>query len=150
MNLQERYQEDYILLASLRQYVEQGTMLASVNFWRDSAQNFKELTAIEQRSSILESHPNFKENEFLASFISSDFPPIEDHIPDNIYELVFPLIETTEGKDTLDLLKDFLIAYAVYIARSSTEDWKSFIGLSDSISDAEETFISKLKELITY
>jgi hypothetical protein len=90
MNLQERYQEDYILLASLRQYVEQGTMLASVNFWRDSAQNFKELTAIEQRSSILESHPNFKENEFLASFISSDFPPIEDHIPDNIYELVFP------------------------------------------------------------
>ena len=150
MNLQERYQEDYILLASLRQYVEQGTMLASVNFWRDSAQNFKELTAIEQRSSILESHPNFKENEFLASFISSDFPPIEDHIPDNIHELVFPLIETTEGKDTLDLLKDFLIAYAVYIAKSSTEDWKSFIGLSDSISDAEETFISKLKELITY
>jgi hypothetical protein len=150
MNLQERYQEDYILLASLRQYVEQGTMLASVNFWRDSAQNFKELTAIEQRSSILESHPNFKENEFLASFISSDFPPIEDHIPDNIYELVFPLIETIEGKDTLDLLKDFLIAYAVYIAKSSTEDWKSFIGLSDSISDAEETFISKLKELITY
>jgi hypothetical protein len=62
----------------------------------------------------------------------------------------FPLIETTEGKDTLDLLKDFLIAYAVYIAKSSTEDWKSFIGLSDSISDAEETFISKLKELITY
>ena len=150
MNLQERYQEDYILLASLRQYVEQGTILASVNFWRDSAQNFKELTAIEQRSSILESHPNFKENEFLVSFISSDFPPIEDHIPDNIYELVFPLIETTEGKGTLDLLKDFLIAYAVYIAKSSTEDWKSFIGLSDSISDAEETFISKLKELITY
>jgi hypothetical protein len=150
MNLQERYQEDYILLASLRHYVEQGTMLASVNFWRDSAQNFKELTAIEQRSSILESHPNFKENEFLVSFISSDFPPIEDHIPDNIFELVFPLIETTEGKGTLDLLKDFLIAYAVYIAKSSTEDWKSFIGLSDSISDAEETFISKLKELITY
>ena len=150
MNLQERYQEDYILLASLRHYVEQGTMLASVNFWRDSAQNFKVLTAIEQRSSILESHPNFKENEFLVSFISSDFPPIEDHIPDNIFELVFPLIETTEGKGTLDLLKDFLIAYAVYIAKSSTEDWKSFIGLSDSISDAEETFISKLKELITY
>jgi hypothetical protein len=64
--------------------------------------------------------------------------------------LVFPLIESTEGKDTLDLLKDFLIAYAVYIAKSSTEDWKSFIGLSDSISDAEETFILKLKELINY
>ena len=27
---------------------------------------------------------------------------------------------------------------------------RRFIGLSDSISDAEETFISKLKELITY
>jgi hypothetical protein len=125
-------------------------MLASVNFWRDSAQNFKELTAIEERVSILDSRPNFKENEFLVSFISADFPPIEDHIPDNIYELVFPLIESTEGKDTLDLLKDFLIAYAVYIAKSSTEDWKSFIGLSDSISDAEETFIIKLKELINY
>jgi len=150
MNLQERYQEDYILLASLRQYVEQGTMLASVNFWRDSAQNFKELTAIEERGSILESRPNFKENEFLVSFISADFPPIEDHIPDNIYELVFPLIEAIEGKDTLDLLKDFLITYAVYIAKSSTEDWKSFIGLSDSISDAEETFIFKLKELINF
>jgi len=150
MNLQERYQEDFILLASLRQFVEQGTMLASVNFWRDSAQNFKELTAIEERSTIIDSHPNFKENEFLVSFISTEFPHIEDHIPDNIYELVFPLIEATEGKDTLDLLKDFLIAYAVYIAKSSTEDWKSFIGLSDSISDAEETFIIKLKELINY
>jgi hypothetical protein len=37
MNLESKYQNDYILLAGLRQYVENGTMLASVNFWRDSA-----------------------------------------------------------------------------------------------------------------
>ena len=43
MNLGEKYKENHIILAGLRQFVENGIMLASVNFYRDSGQNFKEL-----------------------------------------------------------------------------------------------------------
>ena len=46
MNIEKKYQDDYILLAGLREYVENGTMLASVNFWRDSIQDFKEFDVI--------------------------------------------------------------------------------------------------------
>jgi hypothetical protein len=46
MDLKQKYKEDYFLLAGLRDFVESGIMLASVNFWRDSFQGYKELEVL--------------------------------------------------------------------------------------------------------
>lgn len=147
MNLKTKYHENYILLAGLRTYVENGTMLSSVNYWRDSFQNFKELDVKEHRELLLINNPKFMNCGFLESFVKEDFPEFEDEIPENIIAVVMPLIEDQEGKETTELTKEFLIEYAIIIAKSSKEDWLAFIGLKDTISDKEEQFIIKLKEL---
>ena len=100
MKLKERYQENYILLAGLRQYIEQGTMLASVNFWRDSAQNYKEFEVVDDRYSIIESNPLYFNNTFLNTFISEIFPEVEDDIPADIFKIILPIIEEKEGNES--------------------------------------------------
>jgi hypothetical protein len=147
MDLEKKYQENYILLAGLREYIENGTMLASVNFWRDSAQNFKEFDAINHREYLLNSNPEYLKCDFLVAFVKEDFPEIEDEIEENIIEVMLPVIEQNEGRETLNLTKQFLVEYATYIAKSSKEDWLSFIGLKDSVSNKEEEFINNLKSL---
>jgi hypothetical protein len=148
MNLIEKYKEDYILLAGLRQYIEEGTILATVNFWRDSAQEFKEFEVIEHRSSIFENNPLYSNNLFLKTFIAEEFPLVEDRIPQEIINLVLPIIEEKEGKETLLLLKELLIEYAICIAKASKEDWLAFLAIKDSISDSEEAFIEKIRTLL--
>ena len=148
MKLKERYQENYILLSGLRQYIEQGTMLASVNFWRDSAQNYKEFEVVDDRYSIIESNPLYFNNTFLNTFISEIFPEVEDDIPADIFKIILPIIEEKEGNETIVILKEFLIEYATYIAKASKEDWLAFVAINDSISDAEEAFIEKIRKLM--
>jgi len=148
MKLKERYQENYILLSGLRQYIEQGTMLASVNFWRDSAQNYKEFEVVDDRYSIIESNPLYFNNTFLNTFISEIFPEVEDDIPEDIFKIILPIIEEKEGNETIVILKEFLIEYATYIAKASKEDWLAFLAINDSISDAEEAFIEKIRKLM--
>lgn len=46
-------------------------MLASVNFWLDSAQYFKEFAAINNRTSIVANNPAFQPNEFLNNSIKN-------------------------------------------------------------------------------
>jgi hypothetical protein len=150
MTLKEKYQDNYILLAGLRQYVEKGTMLASVNFWRDSAQGYDEFDVIGTRNSIVQQHPDFKNNAFLVDFVAEDFPELDEKIPDNIVHIAFPLIEEAEGRETVEILKSFLIEYATNIAKASKEDWLAFIGMKDAVSDAEQDFIDRLKALIDY
>ena len=148
MNLKERYQENYILLSGLRQYIEQGTMLASVNFWRDSAQKYKEFDVVDYRNSIIESNPLYFKNAFLKTFISEIFPEVEVEIPEDIFKIILPIIEEKEGNETIVILKEFLIEYATYIAKASKEDWLAFLTIKDSISDAEEAFIEKIRNLM--
>ncbi len=147
MNIKKRYQKDYILLGGLRKFVEDGTLLASLNFWRDSIQNYKEFEAIENRENIVKSNPDFLNSEFLVAFVKEDFPEIEDEIPENIIGIAMSIIKKQEGKKTAELTKKFLIEYATSIAKASKEDWLAFIGLADSISDEEELFIEKLESL---
>ena len=147
MNIQTRYAENYILLAGLRQFVEDGAMLASVNFWRDSLQNYSEFEVIDRRKEILSINSKFTESEFLVAFVEEEFPKIEDKLPEDLVEIVMSIIENQEGKETANLTKQFLIEYALCIAKASKEDWLSFIGSKDSISDGEEKFIKRLEEL---
>ena len=150
MNIENKYQENYILLAGLRAYVENGTMLSSVNYWRDSYQNFKELEVQEHREELLQKSAQFMNSEFLVAFVKEDFPEIEDEIPENIIAIAMSIIEAQEGKETADITKQFLVEYAINIAKSSKEDWLSFIGIKDSISDKEEQFINNLKNLFDF
>jgi len=147
MNIEKRYQDDYILLGGLRKYVEDGIILSSVNFWRDSIQNFKEYDAIENRENILKNNKEFMNSEFLVAFVKEDFPEIEDEIPDNIIGIAMSIINKKEGKKTAIITKQFLIEYATYIAKAAKEDWLAFVGLKDSISDKEKQFIKKLESL---
>jgi len=147
MNIQKRYQDDYILLAGLRRFVEDGIILSSVNFWRDSIQNFKEYDAIEDREVILKNNNEYLNSEFLVAFVMEDFPEIEDEIPENIIEIAMSIIEKKEGKETVNLTRQFLVEYATYIAKAAKEDWLAFVGLKDSISEKEERFIEKLESL---
>lgn len=150
MNIENKYQENYILLAGLRAYVENGTMLSSVNHWRDCYQNFKELEVQEHREELLKSSPQFMRSEFLVAFVKEDFPEIEDEIPENILAIAMSIIEAHEGKETAEITKQFLIEYAINIAKSSKEDWLSFIGIKDSISNKEEEFINNLRFLFDF
>ena len=147
MNIEKKYQNDYILLGGLRKFVEDGIILASVNFWRDSIQNYKEYEAIENRESILKNNKEFLNSEFLVAFVKEDFPEIEDEIPENIIGIAMSIIKKKEGKKTANITKQFLIEYATYIAKASKEDWLAFVGIKDSISDKEEQFIKKLESL---
>lgn len=147
MNIEKKYQDDYILLGGLRKFVEDGIILASVNFWRDSIQNYKEYEAIENRESILKNNKEFLNSEFLVAFVKEDFPEIEDEIPENIIGIAMSIIKKKEGKKTANITKQFLIEYATYIAKASKEDWLAFVGIKDSISDKEEQFIKKLESL---
>ena len=81
------------------------------------------------------------------AFVEEDFPKIEDNIPENIIEIAMSIIEMQEDKETATLTKQFLIEYAVCIAKASKEDWLSFIGIKDAISDSEAKFIKKLEKL---
>ena len=147
MNIKNKYKDNYILLAGLRQYVENGVMLASVNFYRDSVKNYPEFDVIKNRSEILKNNASFLSSNFLVAFVEEDFPKIEDNIPENIIEIAISIIEMQEDKETATLTKQFLIEYAVCIAKASKEDWLSFIGIKDAISDSEAKFIKKLEKL---
>ena len=147
MNIKNKYKDNYILLAGLRQYVENGVMLASVNFYRDSVKNYPEFDLIKNRSEILKNNASFLSSNFLVAFVEEDFPKIEDNIPENIIEIAISIIEMQEDKETATLTKQFLIEYAVCIAKASKEDWLSFIGIKDAISDSEAKFIKKLEKL---
>ena len=147
MNIKNKYKDNYILLAGLRQYVENGVMLASVNFYRDSVKNYPEFDLIKNRSEILKNNASFLSSNFLVAFVEEDFPKIEDNIHENIIEIAISIIEMQEDKETATLTKQFLIEYAVCIAKASKEDWLSFIGIKDAISDSEAKFIKKLEKL---
>jgi hypothetical protein len=147
MNIEKKYQDDYILLGGLRKFIEDGIILTSVNFWRDSIQNFKEYDAIENRENILKNNKEFLNSEFLVAFVKEDFPEIEDEISENIIGIAMSIIKKKEGKKTAIITKQFLIEYATYIAKAAKEDWLAFVGLKDSISDKEEQFIKKLESL---
>ena len=147
MNIEKKYQDDYILLGGLRKFVEDGIILSSVNFWRDSIQNFKEYDAIENRENILKNNKEFLNSEFLVAFVKEDFPEIKDEITENIIGIAMSIIKKKEGKKTAIITKQFLIEYATYIAKAAKEDWLAFVGLKDSISDKEEQFIKKLESL---
>jgi hypothetical protein len=147
MDLKLKFGENYILLAGLRQYIEHGVMLSSVNFWRDSFQDFQESRAVDKRSEILKTNNAFEENEFLVSFVNENFPVVEDHISDDVIPTVLKFIEQAEGSQTASLTKEFLIQYAIFIAKSSKEDYLAFVGIKDSISDEEQVFIEKIKHL---
>ena len=147
MNIKNKYKDNYILLAGLRQYVENGVMLASVNFYRDSVKNYPEFDVIKNRSEILKNNASFLSSNFLAAFVEEDFPKIEDNIPENIIEIAMSIIEMQEDKETATLTKQFLIEYAVCIAKASKEDWLSFIGIKDAISDSEAKFVKRLEKL---
>ena len=148
MDLSLKYGENYIILGALRQYVEQSAMLASVNFWRDSLQNYQELRVVDKRTQILNDHSGLSTSEFLAAFISEDFPRIEEPLSDNILTLAFKLIDEKEGERITNGTKAFLMHYAACIVKASKEDYLSFIGLSDSISDEEESFLTNFKLLL--
>ena len=122
-------------------------MLASVNFYRDSVKNYPEFDVIKNRSEILKNNASFLSSNFLVAFVEEDFPKIEDNIPENIIEIAMSIIEMQEDKETATLTKQFLIEYAVCIAKASKEDWLSFIGIKDAISDSEAKFIKRLEEL---
>ena len=109
MNIEKKYQDDYILLGGLRKFVEDGIMLASVNFYRDSVQNYKEFEAIENRENILKNNPEFLNSEFLAAFVKEDFPEIEDEIPENILGIAMSIIQKREDERTANITKQFLI-----------------------------------------
>lgn len=147
MDLIANYNDNYIILAGLRQYVEKGIMLASVNFFRDSLQNYPEFTIIQNRERIVQGNHNYTHNEFLNAFVAEDFPEIEGEIPASILTESMALIKEQEGEQTANITKHFLIEYAVTIAKSSEEDWLAFMGLKDSISDSEAQFIQSLEEL---
>lgn len=149
MNLEQKYKEEYLLLAGLRQFVENGTMLSSVHFWRDSMSGYREFDILsnEGRKKLLELRQDFQTNDFLNSFILEEFPEIEGQLPENIIHLAFNLIEQMEGLETVELTKEFLLNYSIAIAKASKENWLAFVGLSDSISEAERLFIEKLKKL---
>ena len=147
MNIKNKYKDNYILLAGLRQYVENGVVLASVNFYRDSVNNYPEFDVIKNRGEILKNNASFSSSNFLVAFVEEDFPKIEDDIPENIIEIAMSIIEMQEDKETATLTKQFLIEYAVCIAKASKEDWLSFIGIKDAISDSEAKFIKKLEKL---
>lgn len=147
MNIKNKYKDNYILLAGLRQYVENGVMLASVNFYRDSVKNYPEFDVIKNRSEILKNNVSFLSSNFLVAFVEEDFSKIEDNIPENIIEIAMSIIEMQEDKETATLTKQFLIEYAVCIAKASKEDWLSFIGIKDAISDSEAKFIKRLEKL---
>ena len=147
LDLKLKFGENYILLAGLRQFIEHGVMLSSVNFWRDSFQNFQELRAVDKRSEILKTNNAFYEDEFLVSFVNEEFPVVEDQIPDDVIPTVLKLIEHEEGPQTASLTKEFILQYAVFIAKSSKEDYLAFVGIKDSISDEEQVFIEKIKHL---
>lgn len=147
MNLKTKYGENYILLAGLRQYFEVGTMLASVNFYRDVLQDYQEFEIIENRGHILDLKPEFKSNDFVVSFILEDFPKLDEDISDQIVSVAMTLIKDQEGDETADLTKAFLLYYTMRIAQSSKEDFLAFLGIADSVSDEEERFIGKIKNL---
>jgi hypothetical protein len=149
MNIKNKYKDNYILLAGLRQYVENGVVLASVNFYRDSVNNYPEFDVIKNRGEILKNNASFSSSNFLVAFVEEDFPKIDDNIPENIIEIAMSIIEIQEDKETATLTKQFLIEYAVCIAKASKEDWLSFIGIKDAISNSEAKFIKRLEKFFS-
>ena len=93
-------------------------------------------------------NPEFSKNAFLSAFIHEEFAEVEANIPNDIVAITLKFIEDNEGIETAKLTAEFLLAYAIKIAKSSKEDWLAFIGISDAISDNEEKFIQKLRGLL--
>ena len=123
-------------------------MLASVNYWRDSFQGFKELELLDNRAKFIQSSNQFFTIDFINQFFREDFPPMEEKISNNAASIIMTMIRENEGEATYSLFKDCIVSYATEIAKSSKEDWLAFIGLSDNISDQEEKFLLKLEELL--
>jgi len=145
MNLKERYSEDYILLARLRLFIEKEMTKATVNFWRDSLQFYREFEIIDKRIQLMK--PEYSANEFVTAFCTEEFPGMEEKINEDNVRAALTLIESREGPETFRLLKHFLLDYATAIAQSSREDWLSFVGIKDSFSDEEELFLNKIRTL---
>jgi hypothetical protein len=148
MDIKSRYKEDYILLAQLRNFIESGTMLASVNFWRDSFQGYQEFEVIENRSNFVQSYNKYFCDDFINQFFTEDFPELEEKIGMSKASSIMTLINRTEGETTYLLFKECVLNYAKEIAKASKEDWLAFIGLKDNISDQEETFLFNLEVLL--
>jgi hypothetical protein len=148
MDLKLKYGENYYLLAGLRDFVESGTMLASVNFWRDSIQGYQELNVVDNRANFVQSFNHFFFDDFVNQFFIEEFPAIEEKIGMSDASSIMTLIHDTEGATTYLLFKDCIISYAREIAKASKEDWLAFIGLTDNISDKEETFLYNLEVLL--
>ena len=105
-------------------------------------------SSVTYRIGIASSETSPSTSEFLAAFISEDFPRIEEPLSDNILTLAFKLIDEKEGERITNETKAFLMHYAACIVKASKEDYLSFIGLSDSISDEEESFLTNFKLLL--
>lgn len=147
MDLKSKYGEDYILLGGLREYIEEGIILASMNWWRDSLQNFSELEVVERRAELLNEDSRFGNSEFLVAFMNEKFENLDFDVPEDAVTSALFLIEQKEGREVAELTKELLILYTVRIAKATKEDYLSFLGISDEISDAEEQFISRIKLL---
>lgn len=148
MDLKLKYKENYESLGSLRHFVESGIMLASVNFWRDSFQGYQEFEIIENREEFISSNEEFLNNEFIKQFFIENFPETEKRIEISEASKLMDLIHDIEGDETYEIFTNCLVSYAVKIAKSSKEDWLSFIGLKDNISDKESVFLHNLTILL--
>jgi hypothetical protein len=148
MDLVTRYNEKYNQLAALRKFVEHGIILSSVNFWRDSIQGLKELDLIENKEMFFSKYEAYFQDAFIQQFFTEEFPEVEGKI--NMVEAgsIMQMIHEVEGDKTYELFQECLLAYATEIAKASKEDWLSFIGLKDNISDKEADFINNLKVLL--
>jgi|688.fasta_scaffold307122_2 hypothetical protein len=148
MDLKIKYKENYESLGSLRHFVESGIMLASVNFWRDSFQGYQEFEIIENREEFLSANEIFFNNEFVKQFFIENFPETGKRIEMSEASSLMDLIHDNEGDETYEVFTNCILAYAVKIAKSSKEDWLSFIGLKDNISDQESIFLHNLTILL--
>lgn len=148
MNLYEKYQESYPQLASLRDFIENGAMLASVNFWRDSAQGYREFDIIENRAQFISQNDPYNENHFIFQFFNEEFPTSAQKVGPSEVSSIMSVIRDLEGEETYQLFKECVLKYVLEIAKASKEDWLSFIGLEDNISDKEAVFLQNLEVLL--
>jgi hypothetical protein len=148
MNLSIAYKEEYSQLSALRNFIESGTMLASVNYWRDSLQGYKEFMTVENRSEFVFRNEQYAANEFIIAFFKEDFPSGSEKLSMSDASRIMSMIRDKEGEETYLLFKDCILKYCIEIAKSSKEDWLAFIGLTDSISDKEAVFLRNLEILL--
>ena len=148
MDLKLKYKEQYQSVGNLRNFVESGIMLSSVNFWRDSFQGFKEFEIVENRESFIIKNDEYFQNEFIKQFFIEEFPEQEIKIGMSEASIIMDSIHDIEGDKTYKIFTNCILAYATEIAKASKEDWSAFVGIKDNISDKEEIFLHNLKILL--